>query len=227
MTKSNLTVTRLDLLSIFMPLGKPLPSAQHRRAPDGSELPDPVDPVAAVDIDAGRPWGDTNFEPQTRVKYLIANMTIEEKISQLVGLWVGADSTGAGVAPHQHDMSGDLPDWGDVIAGGLGQLTRPFGTQPVEPGVGARSLAASQAQIVAANRWGIPALAHDECLAGFAAWQATNYPVPLAWGASFDPALVEEMAALIGASMRSVGVHQGLAPVLDVTTTAGAGRRRR
>jgi beta-glucosidase len=151
-------------------------------------------------------------------------MTTNEKLSQLVGLWVGSASSGAGVAPYQHDMSQDPPVWDDVIDGGLGQLTRFFGTRPVEPGLGARSLAASQKQIVAANRWGIPALAHEECLTGFAAWRATSYPVPLAWGASFDPELVEEMAALIGASMRSVGVHQGLAPVLDVTRDYRWGR---
>src|SRR5450756_2685320 len=57
---------------------------------------------------------------------------------------------------------------------------------------------------------------HEECLAGMAAWGATNYPVPLSWGASFHPELIEQMAHHIGESMRSVGVHQGLAPVLDV-----------
>ena len=65
---------------------------------------------------------------------------------------------------------------------------------------------------------------HEECLAGFAAWGATVYPVPLAWGASFDPELVEEMAGRIGASMRAAGVHQGLAPVLDVTRDYRWGR---
>ena len=169
-------------------------------------------------------WGDPIRDVGVRVEYLLAHMTIAEKTSQLVGLWVGSDSSGGGVAPYQHDMSQAPPAWPEVIAGGLGQLTRPFGTRPVEPGAGARSLAASQAQIVAANRWGIPALAHEECLAGFAAWRATSYPVPLAWGASFDPDLVREMAALIGASMRSVGVHQGLAPVLDVTRDYRWGR---
>ena len=171
-----------------------------------------------------RPWADPNRQPSERVDYLLKHMTVAEKISQLVGLWVGAQSTGATVAPQQDDMSQDAPIWAEAIAGGLGQLTRPFGTAPVEPSVAARSLAASQAQIVAANRWGIPALVHEECLAGFTAWQATSYPVPLAWGASFDPELVQEMATLIGASMRSAGVHQGLAPVLDVTRDYRWGR---
>lgn len=161
---------------------------------------------------------------RNRVDDLVARMTLEEKLSQLVGLWVGADASGAGVAPHQSEMTDDGLRWPDVIRDGLGQLTRPYGSAPVTPAAGARSLAASQAEIVAANRWGIPALVHEECLAGFAAWGATAYPVPLSWGASFDPELVEEMAARIGASMLAAGVHQGLAPVLDVTRDYRWGR---
>ena len=84
--------------------------------------------------------------------------------------------------------------------------------------------ATTQRSIVAASRFGIPAIAHEECLAGFAAWGATAYPVPLSWGASFDPELVEQMARRIGDDMRSVGIHQGLAPVLDVVRDARWGR---
>ncbi|MBP2324913.1 beta-glucosidase [Kibdelosporangium banguiense] len=169
-------------------------------------------------------WRDVRLPVDERVDALIAAMTLREKLAQLVGVWVGADPSGAGVAPHQSDMTEEPVIWADVIASGLGQLTRPFGTKPVGPAAGARSLAASQEQVVAAGRFGIPALVHEECLAGFAAWQATAYPVPLAWGAGFDPGLVAEMATLIGSSMRAAGVHQGLAPVLDVTRDYRWGR---
>jgi len=169
-------------------------------------------------------WRDATLSAQERVDDLVGRMTLDEKLSQLVGLWVGADASGGGVAPHQSEMTADGLGWTEVIAGGLGQLTRPFGTAPVDPRVGARSLALSQTEIVAANRFGIPALVHEECLAGFAAWKATAYPVPLSWGATFDPALVEQMSAKIGTSMRAAGVHQGLAPVLDVTRDYRWGR---
>ncbi|MFI9639952.1 glycoside hydrolase family 3 N-terminal domain-containing protein [Micromonospora sp. NPDC051925] len=171
-----------------------------------------------------RPWRDPRRSPAERADALVPLMSLEEKIAQLVGVWVGAEASGEGVAPHQSDMiDGDLP-WSTIIRHGLGQLTRPFGTAPVDPVLGARSLAASQAQIAAASRFGIPAQVHEECLTGFAAWRATVYPTPLGWGASFDPALVEEMAGRIGRSMRAAGVHQGLAPVLDVTRDYRWGR---
>ncbi|MEU3032931.1 glycoside hydrolase family 3 N-terminal domain-containing protein [Streptomyces griseoaurantiacus] len=168
-------------------------------------------------------WNDPAAPVAERVDALIGAMTLEEKIAQLFGVWVGASDQGGEVAPHQHDME-EAVDLDALLPNGLGQLTRPFGTVPVDPALGALSLARTQRRIAATNRFGIPALAHDECLAGFAAWGATAYPVPLSWGAAFDPDTVRRMAAAIGRDMRGVGVHQGLAPVLDVVRDARWGR---
>ena len=170
------------------------------------------------------PWRDPRLSLAQRADALVPLMSLTEKIAQLVGIWVGAGDSGEGVAPHQSDMIDSALQWNAAIRDGLGQLTRPFGTAPVDPVAGARSLAAAQAQIVAASRFGIPAQVHEECLTGFAAWRATAYPTPLSWGSSFDPELVEEMARRIGGSMRAAGVHQGLAPVLDVTRDHRWGR---
>ncbi|MBO8185285.1 glycoside hydrolase family 3 C-terminal domain-containing protein [Streptomyces sp. DW4-2] len=150
-------------------------------------------------------------------------MTLEEKTAQLVGVWVGTTDEGSEVAPHQHDME-DPVQLDDLLPYGLGQLTRPFGTAPVDAALGALALLRAQRRIADANRFGIPALAHEECLAGFVTWGATAYPVPLSWGATFDPALIQDMAAAIGRDLRAVGVHQGLAPVLDVVRDARWGR---
>jgi len=169
------------------------------------------------------PWNDTSLSPDARIDALIAAMNLREKLAQLYGVWVGASPVGGDVAPFQHELT-DGVDLDALLPDGLGQLTRPFGSGPVDPAVGVVSLVRSQKRIVAAGRHGIPALAHEECLAGFTAWGATAYPVPLSWGASFDPELVEEMASHIGRSMRSVGVHQGLSPVLDVARDLRWGR---
>ena len=168
-------------------------------------------------------WNDPTVSVTARVDALIDAMTLQEKTAQLFGVWVGASDQGGEVAPHQHDMEEPV-DLDALLPTGLGQLTRPFGTLPVDPALGALSLARTQTRIAATNRFGIPALAHDECLAGFAAWGATAYPVPLSWGATFDQDAVRRMAAAIGRDMRAVGVHQGLAPVLDVVRDARWGR---
>ncbi|GLX52827.1 beta-glucosidase [Streptomyces hygroscopicus subsp. hygroscopicus] len=169
------------------------------------------------------PWRDPALPAAVRVDDLMARMTLEEKTAQLYGVWVGAATDGDGVAPLQSEMSADY-DWDELITLGLGQLTRSFGTAPVEPALGAQALAHAQRRITEASRFGIPAVAHEECLAGFTAWQATAYPVPLAWGATFDPALVEELGGRIGRDLRAAGVHQGLAPVLDVVRDLRWGR---
>jgi beta-xylosidase len=179
--------------------------------------------VAEENKSATPPWRDTSLAPEARADALIAAMTLPEKVAQLFGVWVGASDEGGEVAPYQHEMEEPVP-LESLLPQGLGQLTRSYGTAPVDPALGALSLLRTQRSIAAANRFGIPALAHEECLAGFATWGATAYPVPLSWGAGFDPELVRAMAERIGQDMRAVGVHQGLAPVLDVVRDARWGR---
>lgn len=168
-------------------------------------------------------WRDPAAAPADRVMDLIQRMSARQKVAQLYGAWVGADATSGQVAPFQH--SSELPpaDWSDLLRDGVGQLTRPFGTAPVDPVAGARAVANSQRQLTAAGV-GIPALVHEECLTGLGAWQATIFPSPLCWGASFDPELVRQVGERIGTTMRRLGVHQGLAPVLDVARDLRWGR---
>ncbi|MBO0802956.1 MAG: glycoside hydrolase family 3 C-terminal domain-containing protein [Nocardiopsaceae bacterium] len=170
------------------------------------------------------PWRDPSKPVAERVADLLARMTLDEKLAQLGSVWMGASGDGDGIAPMQDQFSDELPPLDELIKDGLGQLTRVFGTRPVEPSAGMRALAGLQEQIVAANRFGIPAVAHEECLTGFAACRATIFPAPLSWGAAFDPELVRAMARSFGAGMHAVGVHQGLAPVLDVTRDPRWGR---
>ncbi|MBU6191500.1 MAG: glycoside hydrolase family 3 C-terminal domain-containing protein, partial [Betaproteobacteria bacterium] len=105
-----------------------------------------------------------------------------------------------------------------------GQITRPFGTVPIEPAEGWRSLRAVQRFLRDETRLGIPALPHDECLAGFMAQGATQFPSPLSMGATWNPALVEQVAGVIARQMREAGSLQGLAPVADVVRDARWGR---
>jgi beta-xylosidase len=169
-------------------------------------------------------WRDSSRPAAERVGDLLGRMTLEEKVAQLTSIWLGHEPRDSNVAPMQGDFREPEAPLAELISDGLGQLTRVFGTRPVPPAEAVRTLAELQAQIVAASRFGIPAVAHEECLTGFAAWTATVFPTPLAWGASFDPGLVHQMAGAIGASMRAAGIHQGLAPVLDVTRDLRWGR---
>jgi beta-xylosidase len=162
-----------------------------------------------------------DIDVASKVDDLISRMTLDEKLAQIVGFWEGEE--GDSVAPLQGETAstGKLED---ALVHGLGHLTRVYGTRPLDTDERSAWLWERQRQLVTQTRLGIPALVHEECLTGLSAWKAATFPTPLAWGSAFDPALVEAMGSLIGDSMRALGIHQGLAPVLDVVRDARWGR---
>ncbi len=160
--------------------------------------------------------------PSDRVSEFVAEMPLRRKLAQLVGLWAAAKRAGETMAPMQETLQADQVNFEKFAAAGLGQFTRHYGTRPVAPEEGRRSLSERQEWLHSTT--GIRALVHEECLTGVLAWGATAYPTPLAWGAAFNPSLVNRMSRQIGSDLRSLGVHQGLAPVLDVIRDARWGR---
>ncbi|WP_022873064.1 glycoside hydrolase family 3 N-terminal domain-containing protein [Nesterenkonia alba] len=172
------------------------------------------------------PWNDRSLSAAERAEALLAQMTLEEKVSQLGAHWeMRQDEEAQGeVAPMEDAMSSGKLPFDQEIVDGLGHLTRTYGTVALSVPEGAADLRQRQSAVMAANRFGIPAIAHEECLTGFTAYQATVYPTSLAWGATFNPGLIEEMASHIGADMAAVGVQQGLSPVLDVVRDPRWGR---
>jgi beta-glucosidase len=181
-----------------------------------------------------RPWQDTARPAAERAELLLAEMTLEEKVAQLGSRWVGADirveevaveDGTLNVAPMQDVFAaGSARSLADASRHGLGHLTRVYGSVPVTPAEGAAELVRQQRVVIEGSRLGIPALVHEECLTGFTAYGATVYPAAIAWGATFDPDLIERMAGAIGRDMAALGVHQGLSPVLDVVRDYRWGR---
>src|SRR6201991_4278607 len=202
-------------------VSKPAPHLAPRRHPVVTE-------PAQVATDT---WHDTGRPVADRVEALLRAMTLEEKIAQLGSRWlrknVGEEEVFApdhNVAPMQDVFSaGDLP-LDEASRHGLGHLTRVYGSAPVTATEGAAELVRQHHVVLDAHRLRIPALVHEECLTGFTTYGATVYPASIAWGATFDPELVERMAAAIGRDMAAVGVHQGLSPVLDVVRDYRWGR---
>jgi beta-glucosidase-like glycosyl hydrolase len=185
-------------------------------------------------------WRDTGRPVAERVEALLEAMTLEEKVGQLGSRWLGNETAVAGESGDSGEPGGDaglnVAPMQDVFAAaaaaplhesarhGLGHLTRVYGSAPVSTAQGAAELVRQQRMVMTASRLGIPAIVHEECLTGFTAHGATVYPAAIAWGATFDPDLVERMAAAIGRDMAALGIHQGLAPVLDVVRDYRWGR---
>jgi beta-xylosidase len=188
-------------------------------------------------VSTEQPWRDPALPVAERVELLLAAMTVEEKVAQLGSRWVGNDMQADGdeqrtdseetlnVAPMQDVFaaSGTVA-LEEASRSGLGHLTRVYGSVPLTAVEGAAELVRQQRIVLAGSRLGIPALVHEECLTGFTTFGATVYPAAIAWGATFDPELIERMAAAIGRDMAAVGVHQGLSPVLDVVRDYRWGR---
>ena len=164
-------------------------------------------------------------------------MTLEEKVAQLGSRWVGNDMQADGPSgrrgPSRPSTSRRCRTCSprrarspleEASRHGLGHLTRVYGSAPVTVAEGAAELVRQQRVVIEGSRLGIPALVHEECLTGFTTYGATVYPAAIAWGATFDPDLVERMAAAIGRDMAALGVHQGLSPVLDVVRDYRWGR---
>ncbi len=189
--------------------------------------------TAAVGVTA--PWHDTALPTAERVDALLRAMTLDEKVAQLGSRWVGNDMRPDDPASESEDALNVAPMQDVFAAGasvpledasrhGLGHLTRVFGSGPVSVAEGVAELVRQQHAVLDGTRLRIPAIAHEECLTGFTTYGATVYPAAIAWGATFDPDLVERMAAAIGRDMAAVGVHQGLSPVLDVVRDHRWGR---
>ncbi|MEU8238480.1 glycoside hydrolase family 3 N-terminal domain-containing protein [Actinoplanes missouriensis] len=166
-------------------------------------------------VSTGRPWTDPARPVGERVELLLGRLTLAEKVAQLCSAWEDVEPSGPEVAPGT-SLLGRVGDLEQTAQHGLGQLTRPYGTVVRSPLEHARALADRQRQVIAQSRLGIPAMTHDECLTGFTTYGATIYPTSLAMAATFDPALIGRVGRAIGADMAEGGVHQGLAPVVDV-----------
>jgi beta-glucosidase-like glycosyl hydrolase len=171
------------------------------------------------------PYLDTRRSAEERARDLVGRMTLEEKAAQMHALWLILSEDGEH-RPRQDDFTGgtDPAAVRKALRNGLGQISRPLGSHGVEPRSGVRALNRLQKLLREETRLGIPAISHEECLVGLMIRGATMFPSALAYGATFNPDLVERLARAIGGEARSVGCHQGLAPVLDVSRDVRWGR---
>ena len=177
-----------------------------------------------------RPWENVSLSLEERVSLLMGEMTIEEKVGQLGSIWLGFSTSTDGDAPLDADnvpviveVSKQL-SWEENTKHGLGHFTRIFGTSPIPAGDGIKKVIEYQRRLISETRLGIPATIHEECLTGFTAMGATTFPTPLGLAATFSEETIEAVAEVIGRDMRSVGVHHGLSPVLDLVRDYRWGR---
>jgi beta-glucosidase len=172
--------------------------------------------AASAVAQAPPPYLDPHLPVERRIDDLLGRMTLEEKVGQMLCLWQGkrgiTDSQGR-FDPRR------APPWFRV---GIGRIERPG------DGRGARAEAeytnAIQRWVKDSTRLGIPVLFNEEALHGHEAEQATSFPQAIALASTWNPELVERVFTAAAAEARARGVHQVLAPVVDVARDPRWGR---
>ncbi|RDG36974.1 glycoside hydrolase family 3 N-terminal domain-containing protein [Streptomyces corynorhini] len=165
-----------------------------------------------------------------RVRDLLSRMTLTEKVGQVNQRMYGWDAYAR--TPSGHRLTEAFH--AEVAAyDGMGAL---YGLQRADPwsGVtfatgigaadGARVSDAVQRHVVENTRLGIPVLMVEEMPHGHQALDSEVLPVNLAVGATWDPELYEEAAALAAAELRARGGHVALVSALDLVRDPRWGR---
>jgi beta-xylosidase len=161
------------------------------------------------------PYRDPFLPIPTRLDDLLARMTLDEKLAQLAGVWGGA---------LLRDGTFDPDRAREHLADGIGHVSRVASSGTMRPREVAAATNAIQRFLVEETRLGIPAVVHEESTAGFCARDATCFPQAIGLASTWDPALLEEVGAVIREQMRAVGARHTLAPVLDVARDPRWGR---
>src|SRR5579859_4149355 len=142
-------------------------------------------------------------DPKTeqRITKLLGQMTLEEKIGQLVHF---ADSSTGPGAPH--------PDYREQVAqGNVGSL---------ENITGAAETNALQKLAIEKSRLHIPLLFALDVIHGY----RTIFPVPLAMASTWDPLMVERASRIAAKEATREGIRQTYSPMVDIARDARWGR---
>ena len=178
-------------------------------------------------------YKDPRQPVQRRVDDLLARMTLQEKVAQLLTIWEQKSKVQAADGRFSPENASK------AFPNGIGGFARPSDKRGVAASNGAAGAAAglnrdardTAEYVNAAQHWavehtrlGIPILMHEEALHGYVARGATSFPQAIALASSWDPQLVERVFTVASREMRARGAFLALAPVVDVAKDPRWGR---
>ena len=157
---------------------------------------------------------------ERRAADLLARMTLAEKAAQTCMMRGVEYATKPDPRQHcsvEEDTEFDWEKlWADFGGDGIGFIHDMYST-PVP-------FNKIQRYFIEHSRLGIPVIFTGEALHGISGVRGTVFPTPVNFGATFDPELVKEIGAAIGRETRALGMHEILAPNLDVARESRWGR---
>jgi len=177
-------------------LGASLAAAQTGQAPAPAKTPAPASAKSASQNQLSSP------AIEARVNALLAKMTLEEKIAQLV-----QDSAGAATGP----TSGRTDDKDMIRKGQVGSLFNV---------TGARATNELQHIAVDESRLHIPLIFGLDVIHGY----RTTFPLNLGLAATWDPEVVEKASRVAAEEASASGVRWTFSPMVDIARDARWGR---
>ena len=159
-----------------------------------------------------------------RVNDLLSRMTLEEKIAQLMCLWMEKPNDNSRVPKEQMPLGGEFsPELAkQKMPHGIGQFARQ--REARGPKRAAEYANATQKWLIENTRLGIPAIFHDEILHGNMGEGSTVFPVPLALASSWDLELIGRVFTAGARQTRMRGSHHVLGPNMDLARDPRWGR---
>lgn len=162
---------------------------------------------------------------EKKVNDLLAKMTLEEKVYQLNMMCFGAGKNiaeNAGFSGMDIFKKEGVKIASDFEANGVGSIARlPW---DLDMHIGFDMINMLQKHSKEKTRLRIPLMVTNAGLHGLGVKGMTSFPQSIAMAATFNPALMEEVANVIGKETRSFGVRQLLSPVLDLGREPRHGR---
>ncbi len=161
-----------------------------------------------------------NTQPiATRVADLLKRMTAEEKFWQL--FMIPGDLNNTTPGQYKNGLFGF-----QVSAGGAGDMNNQllkYNTKEDALYL-AKKINNIQKYFVDTTRLGIPIIAFDEALHGLVRKGATAFPQAIALAASWDTALMQQVASAIATETKIRGIRQILSPVVNIASDVRWGR---
>ena len=156
-------------------------------------------------------------EIERRVNALLARMTLEEKLGQLVQYNTVGTTSPTVAAGQGADLAVNPEANYKLDAMQLAQMGRLGSMLNVSGGA---RIASYQHTAVEKSRLHIPLLFGADVIHGY----RTIYPVPLGLGASFDPELVAKLARMAAEEATTAGIRWFYSPMVDISRDARWGR---
>jgi beta-glucosidase len=160
-------------------------------------------------------YKDPEADIEKRVKSLLSQMTVEEKVNQLVSCF----------PDYKTDENGNFvigQEFLDKLVNGIGSIQ--YINSPLEARKDAVFINMVQRTAVENSRLGIPLIIAGEALHGLVGHGGTSFPQAIGLAATWDTELIHRIYTNVARETRSRGTNLVFSPLLDISRDPRWGR---